>query len=276
MDAFVQRNPNGWADYGYEYTRLPVENINEGLSVLGVTIEDIQIPEQWVHNPNLDCYYFWVTDAYGVGKWSVTKVEKGTEGIVAVYWETESIQHETEGILRDVKMVLTMQQQPDGTYRILSNVPQKCATTEAKPKPHVLHAWTGEFSEENFRKTIESYQQNCTPFIFDEKNTTSSVTFETGFSISEAKIFRLTLVDDSNIAIEAEGWGRLVIYIEFEHNDTEISVDIADWWHRFHENEEVNKVYIWSYIICAKDTAGAEHYFYFRVQYPTLQNDAES
>ena len=130
MDAFVQKNPNGWADYGYEYTRLPVAKINEALSVFGVTIEDIQIPEQWVYNPNLDCYYFWVTDAYGVGKWSVTKVEKGTEGIVAVYWETEDdIPIDADGfstgaLLRNPKMVLTMQQQPDGTYRILSNVPQ--------------------------------------------------------------------------------------------------------------------------------------------------------
>lgn len=125
MDAFVQKNPNGWADYGYEYTRLPVAKINEALSVFGITVEDIQIPDRWVYNEKLDCYYFWVTDAYGVGRWSVTKVEKGTEGIIAIYWESEeSIMLNSGEFLKNPKMVLTMQQQPDGTYRILSNVPQ--------------------------------------------------------------------------------------------------------------------------------------------------------
>ena len=125
LNAFVEKYPNGWAEYGHEYKRLPVAKINEALSILGVTIEDIKIPSQWAYNENLDCYYFWVTDAYIVGRWSVTKVEKGSEGIIAVYWEAEqSIMVKYGEFLDNPKMVMTMQQQPDGTYRILSNVPQ--------------------------------------------------------------------------------------------------------------------------------------------------------
>lgn len=122
-DAYEKTHPKG----GYEVMsdiKLPVAKINDALSILGVTIEDIKIPDQWVYYDKTDSYYFWVSDAYGVDRWSVTKVEKGTEGIVAIYWETEIIALKPGEILKDAKMVLTMQLMQDGTYRVLSNVPQ--------------------------------------------------------------------------------------------------------------------------------------------------------
>ena len=129
LDVFKQKNPNTEnLDYAHNYVRLPVAKLNEGLSILGVTVEDIQIPDSWAYYDKTDCYYFWASDAYGVGRWSVTKVEKGTEGIVAVYWETEDYYWGDPTLEKGsmgAKMVLTMQQQPDGAYRILSNVPQK-------------------------------------------------------------------------------------------------------------------------------------------------------
>lgn len=124
LNAYKQKNPNGWEDYGHEYTRVPIAKMNEALNVLGVTVEDIQIPDNWAYNEKLDCYYFWVSDAYGVDQWSVTKVEKGDSGKVTVYWETDAriFGFETPSA---ITMVLTMQEQSDGTYRILSNVPQE-------------------------------------------------------------------------------------------------------------------------------------------------------
>lgn len=124
LNAYKQKNPNGWEDYGHEYMRLPVDKMNQALTVLGVTVEDIQIPDSWAYNEKLDCYYFWVSDAYGVDQWSVTKVEKGDSGKVTVYWETDAriFGFETPSA---ITMALTMQEQSDGTYRILSNVPQE-------------------------------------------------------------------------------------------------------------------------------------------------------
>lgn len=122
-DAYEQTHTGG-----YEVMsdiKLPVTKINEALSILGITIEDIRIPDKWVYYDKTDSYYFWVSDAYGVTDWSVTKVEKDTDGKVTVYWETEEISILGLGSSSKIaKMVLTMQQQPDGTYRILSNVPQ--------------------------------------------------------------------------------------------------------------------------------------------------------
>lgn len=127
QDAFRQKNPKTEnLDYAYNYMRLPVAKMNEALTILGVTVEDIQIPDNWAYNEKLDCYYFWVSDAYGVTNWSVTNMEKGDDGKITVNWETGgSIQLAPGNIVKDAKMVLTMQRQPDGTFRVLSNVPQK-------------------------------------------------------------------------------------------------------------------------------------------------------
>ena len=128
LTAFKEKNPNSDQSFAFSAIKLPVEKINTALSVLGVTIADVQIPDQWAYFDKTDSYYFWVTDAYGVTGWTVTKVEKGTNGIVAVYWETKEPywgDPTREEPLSGAKMVLTMQAMPDGSYRILSNMPQE-------------------------------------------------------------------------------------------------------------------------------------------------------
>lgn len=133
LDAYKKKNPNtANADFAYNYMRLPVVKMNEALSVLGVRVEDIQIPEHWAYYDKTDAYYFWVSDAYGVPGKTVTKVEKVEDGLVALYWEkkdhwTCDEEQPIPGSVNpgSVKMVATLQQQPDGTYRVLSNLPQK-------------------------------------------------------------------------------------------------------------------------------------------------------
>jgi len=124
--AFVNETFRDSFDVGTPY-KLPVEEINKDLSVLGITIADIQIPDRWIYYDKTDAYYYTVSDAYGVGRWSVTKVEKGEDGMVAVYWKTEGSHYNTATgeFMRNAKMVMTLQEQPDGTYRVLSNVPQE-------------------------------------------------------------------------------------------------------------------------------------------------------
>jgi len=112
------------------HIKMPVDKMNEALSILGVTVGDLQIPEYWKYFEETDAYYFNRKDAFGVGKWSVTKVEKEEDGIVKVYWETNERHFNTyanEYFPKDttVKMVYTMQLQKDGTYRVLSNLPQE-------------------------------------------------------------------------------------------------------------------------------------------------------
>lgn len=107
-------------------TKLPVQEIQNALSVLGVALSDVKIPDNWIYYDKTDSYYFWKSDAYGVVGWSVTDVAKDDEGIVKVYWETSAMHHNTatgEFWPKGVKMVMTMQAKPDGGYLILSNLP---------------------------------------------------------------------------------------------------------------------------------------------------------
>lgn len=130
-DAFTE-NVFGEALKVGSVTKLPVAEINKDLSILGVTVEDIQIPDRWKYYDKTDSYYFCVSDAYGVGKWSLTKAEEDETGKVTIYWQTiDDWTSKTEppipGELKAgaVKMVMTLQQQADGTYRVLSNLPQE-------------------------------------------------------------------------------------------------------------------------------------------------------
>ena len=108
--------------------KLPVEGINKALSILDITIEDIEIPSHWLYYDKTNSYYFWVSDAYGAVGWKVTEVEKGTNGIVKVCWQsTDNIWNTTnETVYPDgTKMVMTLQEKADGGYIVLSNVPQE-------------------------------------------------------------------------------------------------------------------------------------------------------
>ena len=145
------------------------------------------------------------------------------------------------------------------------------ATTEGASKPNVLYAWTGEFSEENLPKAIEEYRQNYTPFASGKESDLPTVSFETDFDIAEFTVSRLSKVDDSDINIEMKGY--IDSHIETERDGRKITV-ATDWWHK--SEGWTKRIPVWSYLIRVEDTAGAEHYYYFSVQYPTLQNDAES
>jgi len=115
---------NAWASA----SKMPVAKINEALSVLGVTIEDVKIPERWVYYDKTDSYYVWVRDAYGIVGWNVTDVVTENGGLTKVYWEIKNMHLNTatgEYWNNGVKMVMTMQAKPDGGYLILSNVVQQ-------------------------------------------------------------------------------------------------------------------------------------------------------
>lgn len=107
-------------------TRLPVEGVKEALSFLGVTLEDVKIPDIWLYDDKTASYYCWKSDAYGLVGQAVIEVVKNTDGTVKVYWESEYgiWNTATQRSYPDgTKMVMTMQAMPDGGYRILSNLP---------------------------------------------------------------------------------------------------------------------------------------------------------
>lgn len=145
------------------------------------------------------------------------------------------------------------------------------ATTEGAPKPNVLYAWTGEFSKENLQKSIEEYRQNCAPFVSGEESDLPTVSFETDFDIAEFTVSRLSKVDDRDINIEMKSY--IDQYIQKEYNGRKITV-ATDWWHK--STGWTKEIPIWSYLIRIEDTAGTDHYYYFRVRYIAATDSTES
>ena len=143
-------------------------------------------------------------------------------------------------------------------------------TTETKPKPQILSAWTGEFSKEKLEQAIKEYQQNYTPIVSDGENV-SAVSFEPGFDIAEFTVSRLSKVDDRDINVEMSGY--IDLYIDKKCDGKKITI-ATDWWYGLGSNTKAYPV--WSYLVYVKDTAGELHYYYFRLQSSTPQNDAES
>lgn len=123
IDA-AYRNKFGKDPYTGE-SRLPVEEIINALSVLGVTLDEVTIPNDWIYDAKTDSWYFWRSDAYGLTGWAISNVEKSADGTVRLYWQSyDNWNTQTnEPYPNGTKMVMTMQEKSDGSYLILSNVP---------------------------------------------------------------------------------------------------------------------------------------------------------
>lgn len=158
-----------------------------------------------------------------------------------------------------------------GCKGLLPDNTEPPATTESKQKPNVLYAWTGEFSEEKLQKAIEEYRENYTPFVSGETAGISQAFFETDFDVAEFTVSRLSKVDDSDINIEMKSY--IDQYIQKEYDGRKITV-ATDWWHK--STGWTKEIPVWSYLIRVEDTAGTDHYYYFRVRYIAATDSTES
>ena len=125
-----------------------------------------------------------------------------------------------------------------------------------------LKAWSGEFSEEELRSAISEYQSNYKNVAW-VKGSISCVSFETEFDVSSCSVVRVSRVDDTDVETELKGYIDYKIVPNYDGKTVTVPVD---WWYSG-ENSRVNDDPVWSYLVCAKDTDGNSHYYYFRVDY---------
>ena len=139
------------------------------------------------------------------------------------------------------------------------NTDQSNSTTLSSP---ALKAWSGEFSEEKLKSTINVYQSNYKNIVL-EKGNTSSISFETDFEVSSCSVSRLSRVDDSDIEVELHSY--IDLFIETNCDGRTVTIPI-NWWY-VGDDSWVNDYFIWSYLVRVKDTNDSIHYYYFRVDY---------
>lgn len=106
--------------------KIPGESLSAVLKdYLGLTMEDVTVPEDWKYFEETDAYYSIRTDGFGVSGHTVTEVIVLEDRTVQVYWTVGLLKNTLTGeYMENPEMVLTLQQQEDGSYRVLSNQPK--------------------------------------------------------------------------------------------------------------------------------------------------------
>lgn len=125
----------------------------------------------------------------------------------------------------------------------------------------VMSAWTGNYSVQHRKETIETYRKKYIP-VYVTNLETSQVSFHVDFDAVSCGSVILTPVDDATKGAE------LNTVVDFSGDASVenrlVTVDIA-WWYEAPANVQTYKV--WSYLLWVKDATGTMHYYYFRIDY---------
>ena len=107
--------------------KLPRQELEDVMQTyFGVSLDDVSIP--WVYYEETDAYYHVKYDSYGLVGYTVTDVDYHDDGTVSVYWYVpfglwDTRDPENEHFLDETDMLLTLKDNGDGTYTVLSNLP---------------------------------------------------------------------------------------------------------------------------------------------------------
>lgn len=145
---------------------------------------------------------------------------------------------------------------------ILPLAAYKTPSTGSNQKPHILKAWTGDFSEEKLLDAINKYQSNYDNIVFKSTIEMENVSFETDFEVASCSVSRLSRVDENDIKCEMTSYIDQFIETSFEGHKVTIA---TDWWNV--DGDWVKNHTIWSYLIRMTDKDGNVHYYYFRTDY---------
>lgn len=111
----------------------PAKELEKALQEnFGISLKDVKsgIPESWVYVKEDDCYYTNHSDALGFPEYTITWAEKISENRVELSYTIESdrwYDTATRTYLDHPNMLMVLELQEDGTYKMLSNyqVPSK-------------------------------------------------------------------------------------------------------------------------------------------------------
>ena len=129
----------------------------------------------------------------------------------------------------------------------------------------ILEAWTGEFTEEKLDSAIKEYKTNYKNIIFREG--AWRVGFSIGFKTSSCVVVRTSIVDENNAEFELNEGA-----LDFNPN-VDVNINKVAYLPIYTAKELPENCSIISYLVCAENYAGEEHYYYFRVDYSGINND---
>lgn len=110
----------------FDANKLPRKRVESVLQAcLGITLEDAEIPERWTYFEESDAYYDFRSDAYILSGQKVMDVVVSSDGTIYVYWAAPDIWDAVNGTsIKNPQMVMTLRRNHDGSFRVLSNLPE--------------------------------------------------------------------------------------------------------------------------------------------------------
>lgn len=111
---------DGWVN-GH---KLPAAKVADVLQTyLGVSLEDVTIPEKWIYFADTDAYYVVKTDGFSAGNFKVIHVQEYDDGKVEIFWTVDFHYNTmTEDYETEAEMLLTLMK-VDDHFIALSNMP---------------------------------------------------------------------------------------------------------------------------------------------------------
>ena len=104
--------------------KMPAAQVKDVLNTyLGVSLEEMRLPENWLYFADTDAYYCVKTDGFSVGNYREIHVKEYDDGTVEIFW-TVDFRYDTvtEDYENDAEMLLTLRQVED-RYVAVSNIP---------------------------------------------------------------------------------------------------------------------------------------------------------
>lgn len=122
---------------------------------------------------------------------------------------------------------------------------------------NILHAWSGEYSDDNLTEAIKKYEESYKPITVSKK---SELTFPVNIKAKHVSL-RLAAAEENNPTFEIS---RVLNHdVKTEIRTEEIFVDIG--W-RYGSSNGM-KQSLWSYLVTVTDENDVKHNYYFRVSY---------
>ena len=132
-------------------------------------------------------------------------------------------------------------------------------------KESILEAWTGDFTEEKLKSAIDEYKTDYKNIAFREG--AWQVSFGIGFQASSCAVVRTSIVDENNADFELNE-GILDFY-----PDGDVNINKIAYLPIYTADELPQNCSVISYLVCAENNRGEEHYYYFRVDYSEIKNN---
>lgn len=129
----------------------------------------------------------------------------------------------------------------------------------------ILKAWTGDFTEEKLKSAIDEYKTDYKNIAFREG--AWQVSFGIGFKASSCAVVRTSIVDENNVDFELNE-GILDFY-----PDGDVNINKIAYLPIYTADELPQNCSVISYLVCAENNRGEEHYYYFRVDYSEIKNN---